>query len=183
MDGKPYLMAAMALIAGSSCAVTYVDLTNPGFDAIEGDVVQGWSKAGPAWRAEKGAGVNGSGGFVYEAKVAQHAPRPTQKVVLKPGHKYRITAQVIADGLKVERPDSPAQGMTVILSWHAADGKWLGECVATPAAKGTTAEWQTATGITPDIPETAAYATVQPYACGHGSARDVLTTSFLSRSR
>ena len=153
---------------GGLSAVTYVDMANPGFDAIEGDVARGWSKAGPAWRAEKGAGVNGSGGFVYETTSAQHAPRPTQKVVLKPGHKYRISAQVIADGLKVDRPGSPAQGMTVLLSWHAADGKWLGECVATPAAKGRTAEWQTASGVTPDIPAAAAYATVQPYVCGQG---------------
>ena len=166
---------------GGLGAPTYVDMANPGFDAIEGDVARGWSKAGPAWRAEKGAGVNGSGGFVYEASAAQHAPRPTQKVVLKPGHKYKISAQVIADGLKVDRPDSPAQGMTVLLSWHAADGKWLGECVATPAAKGRTAEWQTATGVTPDIPAATAYATVQPYVCGRGIGKGRIDNVVLER--
>lgn len=167
MNGKSYLAAALALVAEEVFALTYVDIVNPGFDVIEGDVAKGWSKAGPAWRAESGAGVNGSGGFVYEAAVAQHAPRPGQKVVLKPGHKYKITVQVIADGIKVDRPVSRAQGMTAILSWYTSAGKWLGECVATPAAKGTTKEWQTATGFTPDIPATAAYAIVQPYACGH----------------
>ena len=165
---RKLLSAAAIAIAAGVAEASYVELVNPGFDAIEGGFAKGWSKAGAAWRAENGAGVNGSGGLVYEASVAQHSPRPTQKVVLKPGHKYRISAQVIADGLVVERPKSRSRGMTVLLSWFAADGKWLGEVVATPAAKGTTKDWREVSGITPDIPASAAYATIQPYVCGRG---------------
>ena len=101
--------------------------------------------------------------------------------MLKPGRKYRITAQVIADGLSVDRPKSSAQGMTVLLSWYAENGRWLGECVATPAAKGSTTEWQTASGVTPDIPDTAAYATVQPYVCGHGTGKGRIDNIVLER--
>ena len=148
--------AGLCLVIVQAQAGEYIQLVNPGFDAIENEVAQGWSKAGPAWRAEKGAGHNGSGGLVYDSAVAQHAPRPYQSVSLKPGRKYKISAKVIADGLKVDRANSSAQGMTVMLSWSDANGKWLGETVAICGAKGKTDDWSVAEAITPDLPANAA---------------------------
>lgn len=165
---KKAIVAGLCLTAGYLTAGEYVKMENPGFDAIENGVAKGWSKAGPAWRAERGAGLNGSGALVYDSAVAQHAPRPSQAVQLKPGRKYKISARVIADGLKVDRPNSSAQGMTVMLSWFDAKGKWLGEAVATKAAKGKTDEWTVASVITPDMPAAATRFVVEPYVCGYG---------------
>lgn len=168
MNSKAYLAAAAFGAVWAATAGTYVEIANPGFDTIELGVAAGWTKGGSAWRAEKGAGVNGSGGFVYDTQVAQHGSRPSQAINLKPGRKYRISAKVIADGLTVDRPTSPAQGMTLLLSWFDASGKWLGELVASPGAKGKTDDWQTASGITPDIPTNATRFTLEPYVCGMG---------------
>ena len=165
---KKSLVTWLILVSAGIQAGEFIRIENPGFDAIEDGVAKGWSKAGPAWRAERGAGLNGSGALVYDSAAAQHAPRPSQRVELKTGRKYKISASVIADGLKVDRPGSPAQGMTVMLSWFDANGKWLGEAVATGAAKGKTDEWTRASAITPDMPEKAARFVIEPYVCGWG---------------
>lgn len=162
------MMVGLCILAAQVQAGKYIEIANAGFDAIEGGVAKGWSKAGPAWRAEKGAGHNGSGALVYDSAVAQHAPRPSQVVTLTPGRKYKISAKVIADGLKVDRSDSPAQGMTVMLSWSDANGKWLGETVAVQGAKGKMDDWSVAEAITPDMPANAARFVIEPYVCGYG---------------
>ena len=164
---KVVAVAAVACALGEGRCGEFVEMKNPGFDAIEDGKAVGWSNAAPVWRFERGAGLNGSGGCVYESKVGSPTPRPSQKVKLVPGRKYKVSALVKARDLKVDRPGSPGQGVTVLLSWFDKNGKWMGECQASPAVKSGD-EWREISATSRDIPEGVAYGTVEPYVNGHG---------------
>lgn len=164
---KVVAAAAVAFALGGGQCGEFVDLRNPGFDVIENGKATGWSNAGPIWRFERGAGLNGSGGCVYENAAGKPTVRPSQKVKLVPGKKYKASALVKSRDLKVERPNSSGQGVTVLLTWYDKNGKWLGECQAAPAGKGTQ-DWHEISVVSRDIPENAAYGTIEPYVNGNG---------------
>ena len=153
-------------VVSSAAAGEFVKIVNAGFGEQADGVAAGWPKT-TGWRAEPNAGFNGAGGLVYESEKGLKS-RPTQEISLKPGKKYKVTAKVIADDLKVDRPDSGGQGMCVLVSWFDKDGKWLGERQAGPAANGRMTEWRTIETITPDMPANATRFTIAPYVNGNG---------------
>lgn len=163
-----FVGVSLAAVAQASALVPVVNSDFEKFD--RNGVADGWSPAS-CWHVEPGAGVSGSAGYVYESKDGLARDRPTQRIPLKPGCRYRVTAQVIADGLEVNRHDSLSLGVTVLISWCDKNGKWLGERCAQPAAWGKQDEWRTVEIVTPDMPAEAAIFTIAPHVHGNGIGR------------
>ena len=126
MRANLVVMAIASAASMAASAAGIVPIENHDFEKFgTNGVAVGWTPAS-CWHVEPGAGVSGSAGYVYESKDGMDRGRPTQRVKLEPGRHYRVTAQVIADGLKVSRTDSRSLGATVLVSWFDKDGKWLG---------------------------------------------------------
>lgn len=140
-------------------AMVSLPLVNCDFESGTGSDITGWrlNEAGRRiWRVERGAGVNGNGGLVWECATTNIYAYPSQRVTLEPGRRYRIAAQVKT---AVEKIGSGSYGAGVFLEWYDSDGKYLGACYP-PRARGTN-DWVTIENVTSKpIPENVAYGVV-----------------------
>ena len=171
MRANLVVMAIASAASMAASAAGIVPIENHDFEKFgTNGVAVGWTPAS-CWHVEPGAGVSGSAGYVYESKDGMDRDRPTQRVKFRPGCHYRVTAQVMADGLKVNRTDSRSLGATVLVSWFDKNGKWLGERCAQPAAWGRLDDWRTVEVVTPDMPPNAAIFTIAPHVHGNGIGR------------
>ena len=170
-----------AAFSASAFAGAPVELQNAGFE--QGDQkgnAAGWSRH-PNWRAERGAGHNGSGGLVYECltpEAAAQGGRPGQLVKLEAGKRYYFSALAKAEGLVTERKTA-AQGITVYMEGYNASNKWVFGATAEPCVSGKSRDWVKIEGLTREIPEGVAHAYIQPYVPGRGVGRAVIDNVYL----
>ena len=174
---------AMAMVA--SCAVSVfagapVELKNAGFEEVgKGGYPVGWSRH-PNWHGER-AGHNGSGGLVFEcaSQAELKGGRPQQKVELKAGRRYYVSALVKATKLVTER-NSKAQGIGIYLDAYGADGKWKFGAGPRAFANGTSDDWVKVEFISREVPEGIARAYIQPWAKKCLSGRAVIDNIYIA---
>ena len=127
-------------------AMMLASLLNGDFESGQGADIPHWKLSGAArkmWRVEPGAGVNGNRGLVWECAHTNIYAFPTQRIELKPGRRYRISAQVKTNIRKI---GSGSYGAGVFLEWFDKDGKGLGSCYP-PRARGSN-DWVTIENVT-----------------------------------
>ena len=165
MRGKNAFVVLLSSLGSALFAGTPVEIVNAGFEQTGADgAAIGWS-AHPNWRVVRGAGHNGSNGIAFECAdgSARRPGRPQQRISLKPGKRYRISALAKAEDIRTDRP-STYMGLTILVSGYDAQGKWVFDDIARPCARGTGGDWVKLEGVTRKVPDNVAYALVQPHA-------------------
>ena len=168
-------MCVAAVFAGAP-----VELVNAGFEKTGKDGYPvGWSRH-PNWHGER-AGHNGSGGLVFECAKGekQKGGRPQQRVALKAGKRYYVSALVKATDIVTER-NTAAQGVGLYLDCYGADGKWKFGGGPRRFATGTTKDWVKVEFITREVPDGIARAYVQPWARKCVSGRAVIDNIYVA---
>ena len=160
--------AALAAIAfvWQSMAAGVVSIRNAAFEQVDANGYPvGWEKKAN-WHGER-IGHNGSGGIVYECGDIKKASREhvRQKISLKPGKRYRISALVKTEGIVTERKSS-ALGVTAYISGFNAKGKQIFGCAAHPFVSGTSKDWVKVEGESGEVPDEAVDVYVGPLADG-----------------
>ena len=175
------MFAAVAAALFSAIAAEIpLEIKNAGFETVGKDGYPvGWSRH-KDWHGER-CGHNGSGGMVFERKVA--APpgrgRPGQPVTLKPGKRYCISALVKTENIETARK-TLAMGMTVHLEGYNASNKWVFGTIARPCVSGTSKDWVKVEGITPVISESITSAFIQPLAHGCVSGLGIVDNIYVA---
>ena len=157
-----------------------VELVNAGFEKTGKDGYPvGWSRH-PNWHGER-AGHNGSGGLVFECAKGEELKngRPQQRVELKAGKRYYVSALVKTTAIVTERKTA-AQGVGLYLDCYGADGKWKFGGGPRKFATGTTKDWVKVEFITKPVPEGIVRAYVQPWARKCVSGRAVIDNVYVA---
>ena len=171
-------LCALCTFAGTAGEV--VELRNAGFEETgKNKYPVGWSRH-PDWHGER-AGHNGSGGLVFECSAGkpQKKGRPQQKVTIKAGRRYYVSAIVKATDLVTERK-SPAQGVGIYLDCYGADGKWKFGGGTRKFVSGTSDDWIKVEFITREVPDGIVRAYIQPWARGCVSGRAVVDNIYIA---
>ena len=173
-------VVAIAALFSVFAAEVPLEIKNAGFETVGKDGFPvGWSKH-KDWHGER-CGHNGSGGMVFERKVAS-APsrgRPGQPIALKHGKRYYISALVKTENIEIARK-TPAMGMTIHLEGYNASNKWVFGTIARPCVSGTSKEWIKVEGVTPVISENIKSAYIQPLAHGCISGLGVVDNIYVA---
>lgn len=146
---------AFALCAEMDAAA----LENPAFEGVKDGQAVGWKSSWGCFRAEKGAGANGSGGLVWESpEPAKRQAACLQEVDVVRGQPYHFTCSVRTENF------SAAQGgfAAMCMEWYDADGKWMGGGYSESFKEGNS-DWVQIGGSTRDIPLQAKTVRVQLY--------------------
>ncbi len=179
-------MAVVALVGSALLLAAFagepVKLQNAGFEQVDASGYPlGWSKH-PLWHGER-AGHNGSGGIVYECASQEEAKkksgRPGQRIELKPGKRYYISALVKTTKIVTERK-TPAQGISIYIEGYDAKGKWRFGRIANPCVSGTTKDWVKVEAVTREVPDGIVRAYVQPIAQGLAVGRGVVDNIYVA---
>ena len=179
-DANVVAAAFCALCAGVVFAGAPVELKNAGFEEVgKNGYPVGWSRH-PDWHGER-AGHNGSGGLVFECVKGkeQKKGRPQQRVELKAGKRYYVSALVKATDIVTER-NTAAQGVGLYLDCYGADGKWKFGGGPRAVANGTTKDWMKVEFITKPVPEGIVRAYIQPWARKCVSGRAVIDNIYVA---
>ena len=146
------LLSAVGLLALSPGEVRAENLVRNGdFEAQKDGKVSDWS-LGSVFRVEGGAGLSGTRGLVYENASAKTYEFSSQKVKVRPGAKYRISAWVKTENLKTPKG---WHGAMVVLDVYDRDGKYIGETQTRHRLCGTT-DWTLLEGYSSAMPDNAA---------------------------
>ena len=139
------MTVALCLFGGA--AVADVALSNPSFDEIADARAVGWELASD-YRAERGSGVNGSGGIVWESGKPSRQGNAVQVVTgWKPGEAYVFSVSARTENFK---------GRTAAcLEWYDAGGKLLGGAYASDVAVAN-ADWFSIGHMSRPLPDKAA---------------------------
>lgn len=124
-------------------------VVNGDFENGEGTDLAGWRLKGRGevespWRIERGAGVNGNRGLVWESADTNDYVFPLQTIRLDPGRRYRVEAD-IRTSLTGEL-GRVSHGAGAFMHWKDASGKLLGQCY-TARVNGTT-DWKHVANVT-----------------------------------
>ena len=151
---KINILSVCALAAVSASA-----LVNPSFEEIEKGEPVGWKSNSKCFRAERGAGHNGSGGLAWEsAEPTKGQCACCQEVALEPGLAYQFSCVMRTEGFV--SPNS--HGASICVEWYDANGKWM----AGGYSKGLSdanVDWCPQGGVTREIPSGAKTARIQVY--------------------
>lgn len=131
---KTPTLIASSLLFLTSAVASAAGLVNPDFEDFDKDGKPlGW-KLPKNYRAERGAGSNGSAGLVYDHNDDTVA-YASQRVELNAGDAYRFGAYVKAEDV------TGGGTATMCLTWHDAKGKWLGEQRTDAVTSSTDGKW------------------------------------------
>lgn len=120
-------------------------LRNGSFEEGAKDSADSWGKV-KYYRVEKGAGMNGTRGLVFENHDDKDFYRyPSQKVEFKTGQRYQYSV--------VARSQDLNGHVGLCVEWYDVNGKWLSGCYQS-GLKGTH-DWSKLQGVTPPIPSEA----------------------------
>ena len=126
----------MFLFAAGALAVA---LVNAGFEDVEGGKALGW-KLDPTMHVERGAGVNGSAGLVWEAsKPLEKRACTTQEIEVKEGQQYRFSVLIRAERIK------NSKGAKICAYFLNAQGKMLHDMYTRGLRESS--DWVQAVGI------------------------------------
>ena len=175
-----FIAAAAFGVFCATAAEVPVEIKNAGFETVGKDGYPvGWSRH-KDWHGER-SGHNGSGGMVFERKVA--APpsrsRPGQPIALKHGKRYYISALVKTENIETARK-THAMGMTIHLEGYNASNKWVFGTIARPCVSGTSKDWVKVEGVTPVISKSITSAFIQPLAHGCVSGYGVVDNIYVA---
>ena len=148
------VMAAFAL-----CSLRAAELKNPAFENIKDGQAVGWNCSGGCFRAEKGAGANGSGGMVWESpEPVNRSAACVQKIDVAKGQPYHFSCSVRTENFNVSKGGFAA----ICMEWYDANGKWMAGAYSKPFRDGNS-DWVRIEGSTRDIPLQAKTVRVQMY--------------------
>lgn len=138
--------------------------TDGGFENGQG----AWSLPDPSYSVQKGAGRDGSAGLVFDCPKPSKHKVPSCSCPAKPGHAYRFTGW-----LKRETVTNVVQ---IVLSWHNAKGVHMGQQIGVLMANndGIGGGWRMFEGISPHLPEGAAFVRIFAYVRDFAGGRFVL---------
>jgi hypothetical protein len=139
------LLAVLALFTMTANAEDTNLVLNPGFEA--GDAP--WQLRAPVYSLTTNAPHTGAQCLQYVNTDPARYWLCGQRLDLKPGHRYAITAWVRTENIKGD--DS---GATICVEWYDADNKFLGGCYPN-GLKGTHRDWQQIRGFTGPVPTNA----------------------------
>lgn len=149
-------------------------LANADFEALVGTDVAAWNlpKSPATYSVADGAGRNGSRGLVWDDPKGDVYVMARNRIDVKPGVAYSFGGWI-----KVERLSGQGAYAALYFDWYSADGKWIGGCHSTPAAKA--GDWMRVTGKTDNTPENAAYGVLLAFAMKGAKGRAVFDDLFV----
>ncbi|MDD4016801.1 MAG: hypothetical protein PHV28_02545 [Kiritimatiellae bacterium] len=109
------------LVAGLLALDAAPILSNAAFNEYADGKPVAWNAPSDSFRIERNAGMNGSGGLVWENSDPGLYVCTYQDVALEHGKAYRFGVSVKVDSLAGAR-----KGVFVCVEWTDAKGKWLG---------------------------------------------------------
>ena len=87
------------LAVGATSGAQHV--VNPEFETVGANgIAPGWERAGDVFSVRKGEGFNGTCGLVYENDDPGRYRFPFQKIDLKPGRRYLVTAMIRTENIR-----------------------------------------------------------------------------------
>ena len=145
-------------------------VVNGDFENGHGTDISGWSlgeKGKAVWSVERGSGLNGNSGLVWESAKSVSANVLQQDVAFVTGRTYCVEAYVKTD---LVPPPRGGNGAGVCLTWYDGNGRVLGSL--NPGNVRGTADWTKVKGVTktPLPPETARLV-VKPFVVSGGTGR------------
>ena len=153
MGGRVLVSAAVAAVSIRMAAFAAADaahaagfLENGSFEEGGKGVAAGWTLP-ERWRAEEGAGRNGTRGVAFEnADDPGYYKFPSAPVPFEEGMRYEYSAWVRTEDLSGGKAN-------LCMEWQDADGKWMNGSYQ--VGPGGTSDWTQLRGVTPPMPPTA----------------------------
>ncbi len=156
---KSQILFVGAFAFAACSAPGAVTLENPAFESVRDGQAVGWKSSGGLFRAEKGAGANGSGGLVWRSSgPAERLESCFQEVEVVNGQPYHFSCSVRSENF------STAQGgyARICMEWYDAGGKWMGGGYSR-RFKDANSDWVQIEGATRELPPQAKTVRVQVY--------------------
>jgi hypothetical protein len=138
------LSLAVALLAATVGAGDLNLVANPGFEA--GSRETPWQFQAPVYAVTTDAPRTGTQCLRYTNNDPGRYWMAGQPLVLRPGHRYEVTAWVRTDNIRGNE-----NGATVCVEWSDSSGKFLGGCYPR-GVRDTHADWQLVRDLTGPIP-------------------------------
>ena len=161
------MTVAVAAFSLTAMADRYVDLFNPGCEFPRPGDKQLWRLQSDKWRFDAGAGINGSGGLVWENDDTNHYSCAVQPVALKPGKRYRFTTNLCLDFTHEK-----GRGASLGLEWSDRNGKYIGGAYGQDQ-RGPKGRWIKLSGATGPISTNMASARLVAIVCPGATGRAV----------
>ena len=170
---KRVCLAAVVLCAVSAVKGDIpVEIKNSAFELCDANgAATGWVMPKKHWKVVAGAGSNGSKGLVFEGDDPNSRDWPHQWITVKEGKRYRISANIKADGLTCPKMGRWS-GMSIYIEWFDKSGKLTG-CNMTYCVNGKT-DWIHRENITPVVAPGVAKCRIVPLVIKGGVGRAVI---------
>jgi hypothetical protein len=147
MNDMKYAALISAALMTASVFDVYA-LYNPSFEEIKDATAAGWNLTKGCFRAEKGAGLSGSGGVVWEsAEPSKVQGMCGCAIEAEAGVAYRFSCFVHAENFI----PGPGGSANICVEWFDAKGKWMAGGYSKDFAERNS-EWIEIGGCTREIP-------------------------------